>query len=170
MERIDGPNAPAVRPARTEPARLPLPARGATAVFGSAWRPPGLAWAATFVLAVGLAAVVPSVYRMAQPRYATYTDHAAASANVLHVAFDHALALGDLEQLLKADGARIVEGPDESGVFGVAPVAAPSAAGVSPQMQALAARLRADARVHWVQPLPSATGSASGQEPRNGGP
>jgi hypothetical protein len=167
MERIDGPGAPAVRPPRAAIPRLPV--RGATAVFGSAWRPPGLAWAATFVLAVGLAAVLPSIYRMAQPRYATYTDTAAAP-RVLYVAFDRALPLGDLERLLQADGARIVEGPNESGVFGVAPVAAAAAAGVTPQMRALAARLRADARVRWVQPLPAAGGSDSAQDSRHGGP
>jgi hypothetical protein len=45
-----------------------------------------------------------------------------------------------MEEMLRSAGARVVEGPGTTGVFGIAPVTA-------------AARLRADPRVRWVEPL-----------------
>jgi hypothetical protein len=79
----------------------------------------------------------------------------AAEPGVLEIAFDRSLPIGEAEQLLLSSGARVVEGPDASGVFGVAP-AAPAAAPAdsAAQLRALADRLRADPRVRWIQPLP----------------
>jgi hypothetical protein len=161
MERIDGQPAVA-RPARAAPAATP--ARG-TVTVAAAWRPPGLAWAATFVMALGLAVLAPAAYHWSQKSYTTYLDNVAPTPGVLHVAFERSLPLGDLEELLRADGAHVVEGPDASGVFGVAPLTAGTGdTGVTTEMRTLAARLSADGRVRWVQPLPGAQGS------HNGGP
>ena len=77
---------------------------------------------------------------------------------MLHVAFERSLPIGDAEQLLLSCGARVVEGPDASGVFGVAPVAAPGTAGErAARLQVLADQLRSDPKVRWVEPLPGAT-------------
>jgi hypothetical protein len=113
------------------------------------WRPPGLAWAASFVLALTLGAAAVTAYHWSQPRYATFTSASGATPGVLHIAFERTVAFGEVEDALRAAGARIITGPDESGVFGVAPVA-----GGAAQLPALATRLRGDARVRWVEPLP----------------
>jgi len=152
MERIDG-----ARPVRT-PTPVAPAARAADA--RSAWRPPGLAWAATFLLTVG-AALTATAYRWSQPLYATHTDTAIAAPGVLHVAFERSLPIGDAEQLLLSAGARVVEGPDVSGVFGVAPVAGADPA----RLRALAQQLRSDARVRWVEPLAGTTRSERASAP-----
>lgn len=145
MERIDGPGA-APRPQTASPA-----AATRSRDWRAAWRPPGLAWAASFVLAVGLATLGAELYRWSLPRYATHTDTPAAVRQVVHVAFAGGLDTAQVQQLLHAAGARVVEGPDATGVYGVAPEhdhppGAPAGA--------LAARLRADPRVRWVEPQP----------------
>ena len=145
MERIDGHT-----PAR--PQERPVSRRSAPSALAAAWRPPGLAWAASFVLAIGLAAF------WWQPRYTTRTELTRATPGVLHIAFDRSLPIGEMEEMLHSAGARVVEGPGTTGVFGIAPVTA-TARGVaesgdlSPQLRALAARLSADPRVRWVEPL-----------------
>jgi hypothetical protein len=123
----------------------------------ASWRPPGLAWAASFVLCVAFGTLAVTAARWSQPLFHTATAPAVAAPGVLHIAFDRSLPIGEAEQLLVSAGARVVEGPDASGVFGVAPVTpvAPVAApadGAS-QLRALAERLRADPRVRWIQPL-----------------
>jgi hypothetical protein len=69
------------------------------------------------------------------------------------------LPFGEVEELLRSAGARVVEGPATTGIFGIVPSGsvAPRAAGatVSPQLRALAARLHGDARVRWIEPLPA---------------
>ncbi|HUA88904.1 MAG TPA: hypothetical protein VL994_05685, partial [Steroidobacteraceae bacterium] len=70
------------------------------------------------------------------------------------IALDRALPLGQVEEVLRHAGARIVEGPDGSGVLGVAPVATGGSAPV--RLQELAGRLAADPRVRWIEPLPAA--------------
>jgi hypothetical protein len=143
MERIDGDT-----PAR--PQERPVSRRSApSAALAAAWRPPGLAWAASFVLAIGLATFVATAYRWSQPRYATHTALARATPGVLHIAFDRSLPIGEMEEMLHSAGARVVEGPGTTGVFGIAPITGD----VSPQLRALAARLSADPRVRWVEPL-----------------
>jgi hypothetical protein len=152
MERIDGHT-----PARLQEVR-PVSRRSAPSVLAAAWRPPGLAWAATFVLAVGLAAFAPTAYRWSQPRYVSLTSAPRGTPGVLHIAFDRSLPIGEMEEMLRSAGARVVEGPGTTGVFGIAPVA-PTSRGpaesdeVSAQLRALAARLSADPRVRWIEPL-----------------
>jgi hypothetical protein len=109
-------------------------------------------------LAIGLAAFAPTAYRWSQPRYATHTKLARATPGVLHIAFDRSLPIGEMEAMLHSAGARVVEGPGTTGVFGIAPVTATArgiaeSGDVSPQLRALAARLSADPRVRWVEPL-----------------
>lgn len=147
MERIDA----AGEAVRTE---TPTPAARA-ARARAAWRPPGLAWAASFVACVALGTFAVTAYRWSQPLYMTHTAPVAAPAGVLHLAFERSLAIGDAERLLLGAGARVVEGPDASGVFGVAPAAgAATPAERDAQLRALAERLRADAHVRWIEPLP----------------
>ena len=162
MERIDG-RAPA------KPQELrPVGRRSAPSALAAAWRPPGLAWAASFVLAVGLAAFAPTAYRWSQPRYATHTTSERGTPDVLHVAFERSLPVGEMEEMLRSAGARVVEGPGTTGIFGIAPLTGAALGSaqsgeVSPQMRALAARLRADARVRWVEPLTGTDGSEGAQ-------
>jgi hypothetical protein len=168
MDRIDG-NTP--QPQKTRP-RDKTPTPPARAPYNgntSSWRPPGLAWAASFVLVLGLGGVLTTMYRSSAPLYTTHTDAARGTANVLHIAFDRSVSVGEAEEVLRSTGARIVEGPDSTGVFGIQPVT--SAAGdATPrdirEMQVLSARLRADPRVRWVEPI--ATGDA--QAPLHRGP
>jgi hypothetical protein len=134
------------------------------------WRPPGLAWAAVFVLAVALGALAPLAYRWSQPLYTTYTASATVTPDVLHVAFERSLTIGEVEELLRSTGARVVEGPGTSGIFGVAPLAGgtrrAAGSGISQQMRALSARLQADPRVRWVEPLAAGDSPESAQQPR----
>jgi hypothetical protein len=166
MDRIDG--TPRHAPYVSRPAR--------SAVGGAltaAWRPPGLAWAATFALAVCLGLLVATSYQWSKPNFRTVTtDPVRVTPDVLHIAFDRSLPVGEAEEVLRSAGARVVEGPSSSGIFGVAPVtlsAAPPGA-VSPEMRAVAARLRADPRVRWIEPLaagqtPEPSRGASSQDP-----
>ena len=118
-----------------------------------AWRPPGLAWAATFVLTVGLGLLVATAYRWSQPLYGT-TTRAAAAPTVLHVAFERSLPVGEVGEVLQRAGARVVEGEGGSGVFGVVP-AGTTAPVDRAGLRALAERLRRDPRVRWIEPLAS---------------
>jgi hypothetical protein len=151
MDRIDG-RAP-VTLVEPRVARLrPFAARRS-----AAWRPPGLAWAASFLLLVGFVGLAATTYRWSQPRYTTYTSAPQTSTAVLHVAFVPSLSIAEVGDALHSAGARVVEGPDGTGIFGVTPAAAsPNAADASPELQALAARLRADSRVRWIEPLSGA--------------
>ena len=146
MERIDA--EPPLRAAAASTAAV-------RALRRAAWRPPGLAWAASFVLSVGLGTFALTAYRWSQPLYVTHTAPAASAPGVLHIAFERSLPIGEAEQLLISAGARVVEGPDASGVFGVAPVAAAAAPGDGAAgLRRLADRLRGDAHVRWIEPLP----------------
>jgi hypothetical protein len=167
MDRIDGrapltPAEPRVTGLRT------FAARGS-----SAWRPPGLAWAASFLLLVGFAGLAATTYRWSQPRYSTYTAAPAqtstsASTSVVHIAFLPSLSITEVGDALRSAGARVIEGPDATGIFGVTPVAASSnGADASRELRALAGRLRADARVRWVEPL---SGAAVAETPPHGPP
>ena len=163
MDRIDGRKA--VTPAPPRPSRLhALGSRGS-----AAWRPPGLAWAASFLLVVGFAGLTATTYRWSQPRYVTHTAApAATSTAVLHIAFLPSLSITEAGDALRGAGARVVEGPDNTGIVGVAPVAASTdSAGASAELRALAVRLRADARVRWVEPI---AGAAAADAPQHGPP
>ena len=159
---LDRLEAPATQAARTETPRAdpvvlrPRKPRGAEA---SLWRPPGLAWAASFIVMVGMTALVASAYRWTEPRYTTRTNAGEVSRpDILHIAFDRGLSIGEVEQVLHASGARVVEGPDSTGIFGVSPASGAGPEGAqrtvtSRQMFDLASRLRADPRIRWVEPV-----------------
>jgi hypothetical protein len=134
------------------------------------WRPPGLAWAASFLVLFGLTGVIGTAYHWSRPAYSTHTDAAAVTPNVLHIAVDRALTVGDVEEILRTNGARIVEGPGSTGVLGVTPLGVvngvTSAATANSRLRQLAARLRGDSRVLWVQPLADeSAGEAPGAAP-----
>jgi hypothetical protein len=115
-----------------------------------------LAWAASFLMLFGITGLIVQTYRWSQPDFRTVTDSPAVTPNVLHIALDRSIAIGEVEELLRTGGARIVEGPGNTGILGVTPVgvdARTPAAKVNKQMRALSARLRTDPRVLWVQPL-----------------
>ena len=111
---------------------------------------------------MGFLGLAATTYRWSQPRYSTYTAAPAqTSMAALHIAFVPSLSIAEVGDALRSAGAQVVEGPDATGIFGVAPVAASAgvAAGAAegaPELRALAARLRADPRVRWVQPLSGA--------------
>jgi hypothetical protein len=166
MERIDARSGAAAR--ADEPAR---PGLTRAARLRAAWRPPGLAWAASFVLAVGLTALAATAYRWSEPLYITRTETPPASAALLNVAFDRALSVGEVQEVLHGAGARVVEGPDGTGIFAVAPLARPgTGADTAAALRALALRLRADARVRWVQPLPGSAQVSRAERPPSRGP
>ncbi|MDB6089167.1 MAG: zf-HC2 protein [Gammaproteobacteria bacterium] len=157
MDRIDG-TAP--RPQKTgERSKVPAsPGRAPNRGKVSPWRPPGLAWAAaSFALVIGFVGVLSTVYRSSELLYTTHTDTARATPNILHIAFDRSLTIGEAEEALRSTGARIVEGPDSTGVIGIRPVASgagdATSAGDRREMRVLSARLRADPRVRWVEPI-----------------
>jgi Putative zinc-finger len=157
MERIDG--AGRVGDGKASKA---TPGKSATSLAGrlghvSLWRPPGLAWAASFLILFGITGMMLTAYRWSEPVYRTHTDASAVTPNVLHIALDRSLPIGDVEELLRTGGARIVEGPGNTGVLGVTPIGViagqTTEASANKQLRALAAHLRADPRVLWVQPL-----------------
>jgi hypothetical protein len=123
----------------------------------SSWRPPGLAWAASFLILFGITGLTFTAYRWSAPVFRTVTDPSVITPNVLHIALDRSLPIGEVEELLQAGGARIVEGPGNTGILGVTPVGVMAGqtteASANKQLRALSARLRADPRVLWVQPL-----------------
>jgi putative zinc finger protein len=161
MDRIDGREP--VTPAAPPPSRL----RAFAAARSSAWRPPGLAWAASFLLFAGFLGLATTSYRWSQPRYITHTaELAPGAASVLHVAFVPSLSISEVGEALRGAGARVVEGPDGAGIVGVVPVAgSASAADAGADLRALALRLRTDARVRWVQPLSAGTAQPSPHGP-----
>jgi Putative zinc-finger len=167
MDRIDGTAPPARKTQERDNAPVASIRRQADKPISlsmSTWRPPGLAWAASFILAIGLGGIVTTVYRSSQPLYKTHTDAAHATVNVLHISFDRSVTVGEAETALRSSGARVVEGPDSSGIFGVTPdnlahgTATPER--VSEELRVLSARLHADPRVRWVEPI--ATDKTSG--------
>jgi hypothetical protein len=176
MDRIDGDaktgdgratGTPAKTPQRSrQPASRSLAARLGHV---SLWRPPGVAWAASFLLLFGITGAMVTAYRWSQPVYKTHTAASAVTPNVLHIALDRSLPIGEVEELLRTGGARIVEGPGNTGILGVTPVgvmAGQTTAGTAnTQLRALAARLRADPRVLWVQPLANEQTSAERRVP-----
>ncbi len=123
----------------------------------SLWRPPGLAWAASFILMVSLTVLAATAYRWFEPRFVTVTDRVqSVRPGVLHVAFDKGLTIGEVEDMLRVSGARVVEGPDSTGIFGIAP-AERSGSLANGSIANLAARMRTDPRVRWVEPVAETT-------------
>ncbi len=160
LERIDGPDAQSPRgaesaspPPRPEGVVARDRGRGRTG-NAALWRPPGFAWAASFLVMVGITAMVATAYRWSEPLYVTKSDTPVEThgQGVLHIAFDRELTIGEVEELLRADGARVVSGPDATGIFGIAPVARAGGSAKQP-LRRLSDRLRADPRVRWVEPI-----------------
>jgi hypothetical protein len=104
------------------------------------------------------AGAVYTTYHWSRPAFRTATDAAAGSPNILHIALERSLRIGEVEELLRDGGARIVEGPGDTGILGVVPTTVvpghTSSSSAKQQLRALSARLRSDPRVLWVQPLP----------------
>jgi hypothetical protein len=162
MERIDsdGEAQTTKPPARRErPAYRPFNVSALVARMGhvSLWRPPGLAWAASFLILFGITGMMVTAYRWSEPAYTTHTDASALNPNVLHIALDRSIPIGEVEELLRTGGARIVEGPGNTGILGVTPVGVVAgqtlAGSANKQLRTLSARLRTDPRVLWVEPL-----------------
>ena len=87
---------------------------------------------------------------------------------MLHIAFVPSLSISEVGDALHGAGARVVEGPDATGIVGVVPAAASTdSKGGTAELRALAARLRADARVRWIEPL---AGAAPADAPQHGPP
>ncbi len=163
MDRIDG-DAKATTSGSIKASKAPARTRQATArslrtrlSHVSLWRPPGLAWAASFLVLFGISGMMVTAYRWSQPVYRTHTDASVVAPNVLHIALDRALPIGEVEELLRKGGARIVEGPGNTGILGVTPLGVvpgqTTEASTNKQLRALSARLRTDPRVLWIQPL-----------------
>jgi hypothetical protein len=171
MERIDGATPPVRKANNVE--RLKTPARRSDNRVPM-WRPPGLAWAASFVLALGLTGALTSMYESSRPLYETHTNSPRTAPNVLHIAFDRSVTVGEAEEALRSTGARIVEGPDSHGIFGIAPSAVATGETlpehIGHEMHLLSARLRADPRVRWVEPIPADSGSNAASVPLSRGP
>jgi hypothetical protein len=135
----------------------------------SLWRPPGLAWAASFIILFGITGMMVTAYRLFAPVYTTHTrtDTLVAPPNVLHIALDRSLPIGEVEDVLRTGGARIVDGPDSTGVLGVTAVGIVNGqtpeASANQQMRTLSARLRKDPRVLWVEPSPAYEGTPAEQ-------
>jgi hypothetical protein len=165
MDRIDSDSSavePERRKAPARPERLATRPRiggSLAARLGhvSLWRPPGLAWAASFLLLFGITGMMVTAYNWSVPAFKTRSDAPAVNPTVLHIALDRSIPIGEVEGLLHAGGARIVEGPSNTGELGVTPVGIvsgqTSASSANRQLRALSARLRTDPRVLWVQPL-----------------
>jgi hypothetical protein len=128
------------------------------------------------VLTLGLLGVFITVNRSAQPLdvrwYTTHTDPANAAPNVLHIAFYGTVTIREAEEALRSTGAHIVEGPDSVGIFGVAPGAAKNTTPrqTSQDLRVLAARLHADPRVRWVEPIPGDNSPGAAEAPTSRGP
>ena len=154
MDRIDADEGKA--PARPERDAANLTSLIDRLGHVSLWRPPGLAWAASFLLLFGITGLIVQTYRWSQPEYRTVTDASVVTPNVLHIALDRSIPIGEIEELLRSGGARIVEGPGNTGILGVMPVGVDGRtppADANRQLRALSSRLRTDPRVLWVQPL-----------------
>lgn len=175
MERIDSDSATGDGTASGDvsetPSRATQPKRSPPARLGqvSLWRPPGLAWAASFLILFAATGMMVTAYRWTQPVYTTHTDASAVTPDVLHIALDRSLPIGEVEELLRTGGARIVEGPGNTGILGVTPVGIiagqTSSRSANKQLRALSARLRTDPRVLWVQPLADEGMSADKRAP-----
>ena len=159
MERIDG-DAGKSR-VRSAPRSRP-PSLISRLSHVSLWRPPGIAWAASFLILFGITGVMFTAYRWTAPDITTRTDRIVPGpdvTHVLHIALDRTLPIGEVEDLLRSGGARIVEGPDDMGVLGVKPLGIvdgqTATANAHKQLRALSARLRADPRILWIEPLPN---------------
>jgi hypothetical protein len=151
MRRIETAQKTGQKTGQTSPDAVPMHAARARVPARGWWRSPALTWAASCVLALGL--VSGLAYRGLTPAYQVRSDAPVpGNGKVLHIIFVHTLTVSQVEELLRASGAQLAEGPvGEAGVFGVRP--AYTSGNAAQQLQGLAARLRNDQRVRWVEPL-----------------
>jgi hypothetical protein len=160
MDRIDsdGSEDRAPKVAKAAARSRPVTSLVAKVSHVSLWRPPGLAWAASFLLLFCVTGTMFTAYHWLDPVYITRSDpQSVVNPNVLHIAVDRSMPIGEVEELLRTGGAQIVEGPSPTGILGVMPLGiverqTPTAS-ANMQLRGLSARLRADPRVLWVQPL-----------------
>ena len=143
MDRIDAESG--TRKVRSAP-RGRQPSLIARLSRVSLWRPPGLAWAASFLILFSVTGMTLTAYRWSQPAYVTHTQTSIVDPTVLHIALDRTLPIGEVEELLRASGARIVEGPGNTGILGVTPIGIvpgqTTAMNANKQLRALSARGR----------------------------
>lgn len=149
MDRIDA-TEPPTRRMRERSDSLVTPTRRRSDGNAALWRPPGLAWAASFILALGLGGAITSLYHSSYPLYRVHTDDPS-PPQVVHIWFNQSVTVGEAEAALRSNGARVVEGPDSQGIIGVAP----SAGQTRQALHLLSERLRADPRIRWVEPVPA---------------
>jgi hypothetical protein len=157
MDRIDADSGNS----RAVPSNKQPNVQSLTARLGhvSLWRPPGLAWAASFLLLFGMTGMMLTAYHhLFAATITTKSDlRHAVNPNVLHIWLDRSVPIGEVEELLRANGARIEEAPSNTGVLGVTPIGIvpgkTSSTSANQQLLALSARLLTDPRVLWVQPL-----------------
>lgn len=160
LRRIDA--GPAQRPQPLLSGAAAGPAKPAGPVTQHAarlWQPAGLAWAASCLLSVGW--VAGEAHRELAPAYQVRSDAGppASADPVLHLIFVRTLTVDQVESLLRSAGAELAEGPAGEGVFGVRLLHPGSDA--ARQQQQLAAQLRHDPRVRWVEPLAAPPGSVA---------
>lgn len=157
MQRIDG--GPAARPAR--PPAGPRWWGGLAGLIGPG-RPRGpLAWlsAALVLQAVALSVLLavvigrPAPSDAAPPSYRTLSSQAEGEAR-LRVLFAPGVTLAELQALLQAHQLLALAGPSEAGLFTLAlRGSANHQAGAEADLAAALARLRADPRVRFAEPL-----------------
>ena len=89
----------------------------------SLWRPPGTRVGGQFPAVVWHHRIdCPDLSLVAAGDTRTVTDAPVVAPNVLHIALDRSIPIGEVEELLRTGGARIVEGPGNTGILGVTPV------------------------------------------------
>lgn len=133
-------------------------ARSAPHSMGAAWRSSGNAvrWLAAAVVIQGVALSTIAGVQFLRPSteagaYRTLTSVRVDAAS-LRVAFVPTVTLAELQDLLRANQLVAVAGPSEAGIFTLA--LEPSVSGQDVQAAVLA-RLRADPRVRFAEPLAS---------------
>jgi len=113
--------------------------------------------------------MLATAYRWSEPVFRTHSDPQPPATTVVHIALDRSVTIGDAEELLRTSGAKIVEGPGNTGIFGVTPVGVTPGqtpqASANRQLRQLSDRLRSDSRVLWIEPLAEDTTPAGQRAP-----
>jgi hypothetical protein len=141
------------RPASVAPAPAAAPAQTPTSAGAYHWR-----IAAGVMLGLGLGVLAASWRTAPLPDAAMPQFHTAAQTPSsadrpvqIRVVFAATVTVDELTAILGGNGLAIVDGPSESGVYGLAP-----AAGSDVSTAAALVRLRADPRVRFAEPAASA--------------
>lgn len=131
----------------------PAPSRAVVATTATA---PGLRWkmAAGVLLGLGLGLLVTSGWSPARRdgadayRTATSAEPRSGREAQVRVVFSASTSVEELTRIVAGNGLTIVDGPSESGVYGLA-----LAAGSRDSAATALARLRADPRVRFAEPV-----------------